>query len=239
MASAAQWLKYGANDKCDSIEALIKDLDSDSIGSVLELGAGSGALIAEIKRRGIGNRYYAADYSEVACRYLRENVEGVEVFQIDLTKDSPLGDYDLVVISHVLEHLEDPALCLDLICENLNFKYMIVECPLEKLLISKVKNLFRDQTINAAGHVYFFDKKSFEEILTSRLKIIKNRLYAPYSKRESLKFEFNKHQWSWIQRLMKSFTMRWGPKYFPLFWKMYWIANHAVLCAKKSEEKRE
>jgi SAM-dependent methyltransferase len=76
---------------------------------VLEIGCGSGVLLREIKGRGANVRGCEIDKisSEVANRALGEQV----VANVDATELLKNIDqfYDLIVISHVLEHLRNPV----------------------------------------------------------------------------------------------------------------------------------
>jgi len=44
---------------------------------------------------------------------------------------------------------------------KVRFRYLVAEVPLEDLLISWIKNFFRDWTRNISGHVHFFTETTF------------------------------------------------------------------------------
>jgi len=76
---------------------------------VLEVGCASGQTLAYLKERGaeytVGVEYSAEVASEAKSRSLDRIIVG-DVEKLDL--DFDLGTFDLLIVSHVLEHLVDP-----------------------------------------------------------------------------------------------------------------------------------
>jgi 2-polyprenyl-3-methyl-5-hydroxy-6-metoxy-1,4-benzoquinol methylase len=168
----AKWLAIGAVEKANSIERLVSPRISHP-KRIVELGAGTGAIIAELQRRNFADAYVAVDYSTDATEYMRRNLTNVEVLQADIVEEPVGGTFDVVVISHVLEHLESPDTFLAALVRNLDFRFAVIECPLEKLAASQLKNLFRDRYQNLAGHVQFFNRRSLSAVVRRHLKIIR------------------------------------------------------------------
>ncbi|TDO30588.1 methyltransferase family protein [Kribbella sp. VKM Ac-2527] len=79
-------------------------------GDVLEVGAGTGKLWAELPHEGA--RLTLTDFSPAMCEELRK-VPGAEVRQCDAT-ELPFGDgtFDVVIANHMLYHLDDPTAAL-------------------------------------------------------------------------------------------------------------------------------
>ena len=79
-------------------------------GDVLEVGAGTGQLWAELPHDAA--RLVLTDFSPAMCEELRK-VAGAEVRECDAT-DLPFedGSFDLVIANHMLYHLDDPAAAL-------------------------------------------------------------------------------------------------------------------------------
>ncbi len=67
-----EWLRRTAGVKADSVESLVRDANL-SPRSVLEVGAGTGAVIGELRHRGIGAEQFAVDFSEDAIAVLKQN----------------------------------------------------------------------------------------------------------------------------------------------------------------------
>ena len=74
--------------------------------TVLDLGCGDGALLAEMSQR-IDAQFLGSDISEHALDIARNNVPDIPFVQLDLGKGVPDGTFDVVVMSEVLEHIED------------------------------------------------------------------------------------------------------------------------------------
>lgn len=74
--------------------------------SVLDLGCGDGSLIADCRQH-LDAEFEGSDISESALEIARANVPGVRFFQLDLMAGSPDKTYDAIVLSEVLEHIED------------------------------------------------------------------------------------------------------------------------------------
>jgi 2-polyprenyl-3-methyl-5-hydroxy-6-metoxy-1,4-benzoquinol methylase len=156
----AEWLRYGAVGKVDSVETL-RDRHGVKPITLLELGCGTGAVITECQRRGLGREFTAVDYSTQAIDYLESHSHGIHCVTADITDPAFTFNYsfDVVILSHVLEHLEDPLKFLQSMIAKVRFRYLVAEVPLEDLLASRIKNLVRDRKRNVAEHVQFFTEK--------------------------------------------------------------------------------
>jgi SAM-dependent methyltransferase len=95
--------------------------------TIIDLGCGNGGLIAEFLKRGIQGRFAGADISESAIRYAKENVPGADFFCLDLINNGLIENYDIAVLSEVLEHLENDAAILEKLAPRV--KYVIVSVP--------------------------------------------------------------------------------------------------------------
>ena len=230
----AEWLRRGAIEKTNSIQYLLKN-NSIEPQTILELGCGTGAVVQECQRRGISQRYVAVDYSEEAITHLRSNSEGIETIIADITAaDFSLESaFDVVILSHVLEHLEEPCRFLESVSRKINFSHLIIEVPLEDLFVSKIKLLFRDRRTNKAGHVQFFTVSTFTKLLVSNeFRIIDERLYAPILDIETVRFVCDKDGLSKPQYIVKIATGHYLPKLLRPLWVRLYYAHYAVLCKK-------
>ena len=154
------WLSVGAPDKASNVAHLTRDLRIDS---VLEVGCGTGAVLAEMIRRKIGSEYAGCEPSVELFSHARSRTYGTGV---DLRCETFEGSgfdkrcWDLVVLSHVLEHTPDPAALLVRVLPAA--RYVVIEVPLEGTRMSGVRSLVRQvvtghrRTDNAAGHIQFF-----------------------------------------------------------------------------------
>jgi SAM-dependent methyltransferase len=226
----AEWLRRGAKQKVDSIQRLL-ERNAVAPNSILELGCGTGAVIAEIRKRGIGTAWYGVDSSESAISYLRARVDGVQAVVADVTVNpDPFaeGRYDVVVLSHVLEHLETPAEFLRTVVDSVSFGYLIAEVPLENLLAGRLKALFRDRAGNDAGHVQFFNSQDFVSLLeASGLVPADDYRYAPWFDLDTIRRQQPAKPFA---RSYKLITQNLAPRYLAFPFRRFYHAHLAVLC---------
>jgi SAM-dependent methyltransferase len=164
-----EWLSVGAVDKAMSVEELARDL---RITSVLEVGCGTGALLAEIIRRGVGSEYGACEPSAELFEHARARSYLANVDLRCATFDGSGFDqrrWDLIIVSHVLEHTDDPAGLLTQVLAAAQF--VIVEVPIEGTVLGGLRSLLRmavtgrKRSDNAAGHIQFFSIKDVRRLV--------------------------------------------------------------------------
>jgi SAM-dependent methyltransferase len=205
--------------------------------SLWELGCGTGAIISELQRRGVAQEYTAVDYSTDAIDYLKETASGIRCIAADITDPSLkiAGDVDVVVLSHVIEHLEDPLSFLRSIALRVRPRHIVVEVPLEDLLFGRFKNLFRDRLVSDTGHVQFYTPSSFRSCLEeSGWRIIDHRRYVPILSHEIIQFLRKKDKQSGIRSAVKTVGVYLSRLTYPL-WERAYYAHYAVLCQPSSE----
>lgn len=84
---------------------LVKNLPHEH---VLDLGCGDGSLLAELSRKMKTDSLAGADISREALSIFRRNLPGIEFFQTDLNGQVILNRrFDVIILSEVLEHLEN------------------------------------------------------------------------------------------------------------------------------------
>jgi SAM-dependent methyltransferase len=232
----AKWLEYGAVEKANSVSELIEKNGIRPHG-LLELGCGTGAVIVECQRRGLARNYTAVDYSLDAIQYLKSRAPGISCFAADITNASfSLKDtFDVVILSHVLEHLEEPLAFLKTIKERFQFQYLIAEVPLEDLFMPRLKASFHDRRRNPAGHVQFFTEVTFKALLRSAgFEVADQRRFVPRMSPESIKFVSEKDRSSKLRTGYKLCTTCYLPRLLGPVWKQVWYAHLAVLCVPKN-----
>lgn len=225
-----RWLALTAGPKVDSIELLLAG--SAMPNTVIELGCGTGSVIEECRERGIGTRHVAVDYSVDATRRLHERT-GIEVETADISVWRPTegARADLILLCHVLEHLEFPESVLGTVRSLLENGWLIAEVPLEDLPVARLKARFRDRTKNAAGHVQFFTRKRFVRLLSdSGFEVVSIRQYAPVLPARTIRFWADKDRVSTRNRIIRHLTFRYLPLIFQPVWSRLWYGHLAVLC---------
>ncbi|HEY4810064.1 MAG TPA: methyltransferase domain-containing protein [Solirubrobacteraceae bacterium] len=128
-ARAAHWRALGAVGKADHVIALCAQAGLAPM-STLEVGCGDGALLCELHRRGFGGVMSGVEITQAAVDIARQHVEidSVELYD-GLHLRAGDGAYELGVLSHVLEHVHNPAELLAEVARAC--RAVVVEVPLE------------------------------------------------------------------------------------------------------------
>jgi SAM-dependent methyltransferase len=234
LEAAARWLDYGAASKVASLQTVLTQAGIRP-RSLLELGCGTGAVIRECQRRGVADELTGMDYSEVAIAYVSAHSHGIRCVQADIMIPGFDfgGPYDVVVLSHVLEHLEEPLALLRSLIANVRFRYLVAEVPLEDLWAARLKGLFRDRTNNAAGHVQFYTRRSFRELLAQAgLAIEADRRYVPILTPDAIAVAAARARFPRPRTVIMLATNRWLPRALGALWGRVYYAHYTVLAQR-------
>jgi SAM-dependent methyltransferase len=121
------WRALGARAKADHVMALCAEAGLRP-ASVVEVGCGDGALLAELRARGFAPGLWGYELSPTAVEIARGRGLAVEAFDGEHLPE-PDGRFELGILSHVLEHVPDPAA---LLAETARVAgAVVVEVPLE------------------------------------------------------------------------------------------------------------
>jgi SAM-dependent methyltransferase len=131
----ARWRALGARGKADHVLALCVRAGVYP-QSTLDVGCGDGALLCELHRRGFGGRLAGVEIAQAAVEIAnaREEIARVELYD---GRHLPAGDgeYQLGILSHVLEHVREPATLLAEAARVCGA--VVVEVPLEDNLSAR------------------------------------------------------------------------------------------------------
>jgi SAM-dependent methyltransferase len=131
--------------------------------ALVEIGCGDGALLAALSARGIGEMLDGFELSPEAAALAREKrIPRVRRLEAYDGAQVPAADaaYDLAVLSHVLEHVPDPA---PLLREAGRVaRHVIVEVPLEANR-SAARPAKRAEAARI-GHLHAFDRTAVREL---------------------------------------------------------------------------
>jgi SAM-dependent methyltransferase len=169
----ARWRELGARGKADHVQEL-----APRAGRVVEVGCGDGALLAELSRRGYGESLTGFDISEAAIDLARtRSIPRVE--RLDTFDGSRLaaadGAFDLGLLSHVLEHVPDPA---PLLRETARVAgTVLVEVPLERNLSGR-RTASRERS-SEAGHLEPLDRAALRALVEGAGLRVERELLDP------------------------------------------------------------
>jgi SAM-dependent methyltransferase len=155
----AEGRSIGAERKSENIIALCKSLAHDR---VLEIGAGDGAVVAALGKRGFAKNMTALEVSAAAVKRLKAlNIPGLSAEIFDGAQIQALdASFDLAILSHVVEHLENPRQLLKEAARVA--KYVFVEVPCEDN-----RGAGSDWRWNPEGHINYYTPRSIRFLLQS------------------------------------------------------------------------
>jgi len=164
------WRELGARQKFENIVCLSKHMN---FNRVLEVGAGEGSILQLLNDSDFCNELYALEISD-------SGIEQIKKRKLSKLKQAakfdgynlPFKDqyFDLVILSHVLEHVEFPRALLREILRVSH--YQIIEIPRDyKYNVDK-----RINTFLAYGHISVFTPTLLRYLLKSeQFEIIKDK----------------------------------------------------------------
>lgn len=217
----SEWRRLGAIDKADNIARLS---GSSPHATVLEIGAGEGSVVQRLSETGFGDTLHALEISE-------SGVEAIRARQIERLVDVRLFDgytlpyerkqFDLAILSHVLEHVEYPRRLLH---EAVRVARLVfIEVPLEDTF-----RLTGDFVPDAVGHINFYSMKTFRRLIqTCGLEILQQRVSNPG--RGVYEFRLGKRGLVtyWIKQLTSRVT--------PRLASAVWTYHGSLLCRDPAE----
>src|SRR5215472_17590154 len=155
----AEGRSIGAERKAENIIALCISVPHDRI---LEIGAGDGAVLVALKKLGFGREMSALEISAPAVDRLRAaDIPGLSASIFDGEQiPSSSATFDLAILSHVVEHLENPR---QLIKEAARVaKHVFIEVPCEDNW-----GTGKDWHWNPEGHINYFTPRSIRFLVQS------------------------------------------------------------------------
>jgi hypothetical protein len=160
VAGGSDWRRIGALGKVDNIVALCSRLPHDS---VLEIGAGDGAILERLSELKFSSALHALEISPSGVETIeRKEITGLVECALFDGYEIPFRDdtFDLAILSHVLEHVEYPR---KLLYEaSRAAEYVCLEVPLEDTW-----RLSGDFVFDPVGHINFYSMKTFRRLVQS------------------------------------------------------------------------
>jgi SAM-dependent methyltransferase len=162
------WREVGARRKAANIAHVCQGI---AVESVLEIGCGTGAVLRELAALHFARKYAAADVSLDAIRFVEQSCSGfLDGAFVGQAGYLPFRDktFFVAVLSHVIEHLENPFAA---VCEASRVaKFVVIEVPTEHVLSNRIRTGILGKpyaSADGAGHVQFWSPVSIEAFLTN------------------------------------------------------------------------
>jgi SAM-dependent methyltransferase len=131
----SDWRALGARGKASHVVELCARAGIAPSGT-LDVGCGDGALLCELHARGFGGRLHGVEIARAAVQIAaaRPQIDSVQLYD-GRRLPAADGQYELGVVSHVLEHVPDPVALLREVARAC--RAVVVEVPLEDNLSAR------------------------------------------------------------------------------------------------------
>jgi len=225
-----EWELLGAEEKAQSIIQLTHGFE---IRSILEIGTGTGALLETLDKLGFAEHYYGMEPSSQAFQFVmnRKAISRLVAMGQGTLEQCGLTDrqYDLVILSHVLEHVDNPAGLLSKAMPLARF--VLIEIPLEGNSCGNFRAAVKSTATgvprhnNYAGHIQFFSSWDIQRLVYwSGGEVVRSRLYVPIEgmKRMSARG-------SWVTRAYRKFVLGLCHIFGEAHWGRLYHGHYAVL----------
>jgi len=214
----SDWRWLGAIDKVNNIINLCNDYPHESI---LEIGSGEGSILKRLSDLQFGDALYSIEISKTAVETIyQRNIKSLIECNLFDGYNIPYEDkkFDLVILSHTVEHLEYPRKILYEAGRVAN--YVFVEVPLEDNI-----RLKKDFTFDKVGHINFYSPKTIRRLIQTcnleiMFQIITNSSCRVY------KYQYGKK--GFIRYLVKELILR----TIPSLATNLWTYNCSMICKK-------
>jgi SAM-dependent methyltransferase len=160
------WRDIGAQQKARNILRVCQGLP---VKSVLEIGCGTGAVLRELQSLRFARHYAACDLSlEALCLTRKSCGEFLGGAFVAQAGSLPFDDqiFSIAVLSHVVEHLEDPLAAVREASRVAQF--VVIEVPTEQVFSNQIRTQILGKpyaSAAGAGHVQFWSPCSIEAFL--------------------------------------------------------------------------
>ncbi|KHK02805.1 methyltransferase domain-containing protein [Desulfovibrio sp. TomC] len=185
----SEWRMLCAEGKSDNIIELCSKIPQARINRVLEVGAGEGSILKCLDRKAFANELHALEISSSGVEIIRSlGINSLASCDIFDGYTIPFEDntFDLVILAHVLEHIEYPRILLREMRRVARYQYIEVPLDMPADLVSSAMML-------SYGHVDCFSRSRLRHLLLSEnlLPIIDSTKRYHRSAVEYLHFEGN------------------------------------------------
>jgi SAM-dependent methyltransferase len=151
-------------------------------GAVLDFGCGVGELLETLPAGSMGLEYNAATVEY--CRAKGLEVAWYDGFQDDwnLSAVPPARQFDSMIVSHVLEHLEDPETAFQTLL-GLSKRYVLVSVPREPVwrVMNMARGKYWGDLGNTPGHIQHWSRSGFLAMLRRHAEVVESRSPLPWT----------------------------------------------------------
>jgi ubiquinone/menaquinone biosynthesis C-methylase UbiE len=214
------WRALGAIGKVQNIVDLCGVIPH---GKILDIGSGEGALLQRLSNLNFGEELYSLEISQSAVSaILRRDIARVRECRLFDGYAIPYESrqFDLAILSHVLEHTEYPRKLLYEASRVAD--HVFIEVPLEDTI-----RLKPDFVFDPVGHINFYSWKTIRRLLqTCDLRVLSQVVTNP----PRAVYEYQSGRKGIVKYMLKDFLLRAGER---LACELF-TYHCSIVCAKAS-----
>ncbi len=207
------WRELGGKHK---VQNILDVCQGHQFHKVLECGAGEGSILMHLDHAHFADELYAVEISESGIRAIQArklpSVKAVEKFN---GYEIPFPDhyFDLVILSHVLEHVEHPRLLLRELRRVSQFQLIEVPLDYSPNVDQKVQHYL------AYGHINIFTPALLRFLLKSENftvvadkhslnhpEVIQHSMYVNAGQKKTVLSEFKRRYRVWRSAIRRQFS---------------------------------
>lgn len=161
---SSNWIQLNAVVKAEHVVQLFRRaaVNSERM-SVLEVGCGDGQVLTELAHRGFGPGLVGVEVSETAATMARHRTEIDSVVTFDGRRlPFPDSSFPVVIATHVLEHVTEPAVLLREM-RRVSSSFVVIEVPLERNLAAQRPRAM--ELSRRVGHVQRFSRSDVQRLI--------------------------------------------------------------------------
>jgi SAM-dependent methyltransferase len=169
----SEWRALCAQSKAQNIVRLCSSIPH---GKILDIGCGEGAVLKRLSDFNFGQEFHSVEISRsAATAVLQRKIPRVQECKLFDGYSIPYesNQFDLAILSHVLEHVEYPRKLLYEASRVAD--YVFVEVPMEDTLA-----LRPDFVFDSTGHINFYSPKTVRRLVqTCNLRVLSQSVTNP------------------------------------------------------------
>lgn len=157
----SSWRALGAKGKAEHVVELCARAGIAPSGT-LDVGCGDGALLCQLRARGFGGRLHGVEIARAAVQIAatRPQIDSVQLYD-GRRLPAADGQYELGIVSHVLEHVSDPVALLREVARAC--RAVVVEVPLEDNL--SARRASKREHAHEVGHLQRLSRQGMRAIV--------------------------------------------------------------------------
>jgi SAM-dependent methyltransferase len=215
------WRVLSAIDKVQNVVDLCSALPH---ATILEIGSGEGALLQGLSDGNFGEELHSLEISQSAvAAILKRQIARVRECRLFDGYAIPYesGQFDLAILSHVLEHAEYPRKLLYEASRVAN--WVFIEVPLEDTAM-----LSPDFVFDSVGHINFYSRKTIRRLVqTCDLRVLSQVVTNP----SRAVYEYQSGRKGILKYMVKEFLLRSGER----FASQLFTYHSALVCTRASQ----